>query len=116
MTGNYNSVYMGGNEYSAPVLFVICAFMASYVVIYFSRFLEKTNIRLFSLTGKAFEYLGKYSLDIVIWHFIFFRIVIVFEIILNNEALTVDNILSYYPTYSYDGLISLVTIELVHLL
>ncbi|MGN0620905.1 MAG: acyltransferase family protein [Porcipelethomonas sp.] len=103
VTGDLNLVHMGNNTYSSPLLFIMGSFMASYAVIYISRLLDKTKIKIFHLTGKCFEFLGKHSLDIVIWHFIFFRIVIILEMMLNKEKLSVTNILKYYPTYPYDS-------------
>jgi fucose 4-O-acetylase-like acetyltransferase len=94
---------MGKNTYSSPVLFLISSFMASYVVIYISKFMELTKIKPLNLLGKIFEFLGRNSLDIVIWHFVFFRIVIIIQLIADNQEISVHNILQYYPIYSNEN-------------
>lgn len=103
ITGNWNIVNMGKNIYSNPILFVICSFMASYVVIYISKFMEKTKFKPLNLIGEGFEFLGKNSLDIVIWHFVFFKIVIILQMLINKEELSITNVLSYYPIYSSEN-------------
>lgn len=119
--GHYNSSNMGKNEYGYPIVFLIGAFLASYAVLYLSKWLDdftKTEIReeagkrplyhsitsiltpIISSVNKLLIFVGKNSIDIVIWHFIAFRIVIVVQMYLNHEAITMSNVLSYYPMYS----------------
>jgi fucose 4-O-acetylase-like acetyltransferase len=100
LIGRHNSANMGKNEYTYPVLFVIGAFMASYAVIYFCMWLEKIQNNYISVLKKILIHLGKRSIDIVIWQFVFFRVGIIAQIYLNHEELSISNILSYYPLYS----------------
>lgn len=103
LTGYVGSVNMSQNYYRYPMQFICGAFLASYAVLYFCRQLDARANRLAPLK-KCLIFLGKHSLDIVIWQFVAFRLVIALQMYLNGEALTVANILSYYPCYSTDGL------------
>lgn len=94
------------NTYSSPLLFVAGALLASYPLLYFSVWLERMAVKgvLFEKCGQLLEFLGRRSMDILIWQFVFFRLVIILQMILNSEMLTLENIRSYYPVYSEDGL------------
>ncbi|MGN1134019.1 MAG: acyltransferase family protein [Oscillospiraceae bacterium] len=98
--GRYNSANMGGNEYKYPLLFVVGAFMMSYALLYFCRAMEKKSNVIIRKINKMFMYLGKRSMDILIWQFVFFRVGIIAQMLLNHEKITVANVLSYYPLYS----------------
>lgn len=93
--GSFNHVVMNQNQYRFHLLFVIGALFASYAIIYFSKYLDKIGGRIVSVLS----FLGKNSLDIVIWHFVTFRIVIIFQLALEGVDLTPQNILQYYPCY-----------------
>lgn len=94
----FNSyVNMGHNEYSSPMLFVAGACMASYYVVWASRRIENITADKWLFISKELMYLGKHSLDIVIWQFVFFRIVIAVQLLVNG--LSVTSILDYYPVY-----------------
>ena len=97
---HYNSANMGKNEYKYPILFFIGAVFASYAVIYFCRFIEKKQVRTAVIFRKVFLWLGKNSIDILIWQFVFFRVGIIIQMALNHEAITLSGVLSYYPLYS----------------
>lgn len=47
-------------------------------------------------------YLGKMSIDIVIWQFVVFRAVIALQLYINGEPLS--TILDYYPYYDASGI------------
>lgn len=76
---SHNKTDLGGNEYKWKFLFVIGAVMASYAVLIFSR--RIASIRVWERVIKHLRYLGKNTMPIVIWHFVFFRIAIVLQII-----------------------------------
>lgn len=98
--GRSGSANMGANQYSSPVLFVIGSFAASYALMYLCR---KADTFLAGPLPKLKEmiiYLGRNSKDILIWQFIAFRIVILIQMILNHETISMKNLLSYYPLYS----------------
>lgn len=43
------------------------------------------------------------SIDIVIWQFVVFRLVIFAQLLAYGEKISISNILSYYPIYSSDN-------------
>ena len=97
--GYYNSANMGANEYKYKVLFVIGALAASYVTLCFSKIIgDMGRKNVFSLIKKGLCLIGKKSVDIVIWQFVAFRIVIAIQLCLNGISLT--KLLNYYPMYS----------------
>lgn len=102
LISKYNSVKMGPNHYDFRLLFIFGACFASYAVIYLSQLMEVCQNKCLKLVKSAFIYLGQHSIDIVLWHFIFFRLSIILQMYLHQETLTVKNILSYYPIYSAD--------------
>lgn len=96
---HYGSANMGANEYRYPLLFAIGAILASYAVLFLCRKLTRLNTSMFNALRKSLVFLGERSIDIVIWQFVFFRFIIILQMYLNEEALTIHNILSYYPLY-----------------
>ncbi len=98
MIGHYNSANMGANEYRYKALFFIGAVLASFAVLFISKCLEKLNGRAGRCLRKAICYIGKNSIDIVIWQFVFFRIVIAVQLLLSNISL--KKLWDYYPMYS----------------
>lgn len=96
--GRYNSANMGKNEYRYPFSFVFGALLASYCLISTSRLIQDSSIRLVRLMKRDLCYLGKKSIDIVIWQFVAFRLVIVLQLWMNGEP--ISDLLLYYPVYS----------------
>lgn len=96
--GRYNSANMGKNEYRYPFSFVFGALLASYCLISTSRLMQDSSIRLVRLMKRGLCYLGKKSIDIVIWQFVAFRLVIVLQLWMNGEP--ISDLLLYYPVYS----------------
>lgn len=90
-----NSIDMGRNEYRYFLPFLTGAICCSYAVICISRFLA-TKCPAF--LGKVLALWGRKSLDIVLWQFVAFRIVIALQIHLAGEPLS--DLLKYYPVYS----------------
>ncbi len=97
--GSVNSADMGKNEYKYPILFVFGAFLASYSLIYLSKVISSAGLKIVSFIKKILVFLGKRTIDIVIWQFVSFRLVILLQMLLNREEITVKNLLSYYPVY-----------------
>lgn len=93
LIGHYNSANMGANEYRYPLLFVIGAFLASYVVFYISSFLEKHSVYI----KKILILMGKNSMPIVLWQFVVFRLVILVQLLVNG--ISPGQLLDYYPVY-----------------
>lgn len=100
ITGHYFEANMGANEYKSCTLFVFGAFCMSYSLICVSYMVCKLGHKVIQYLKKVLVSLGRHSLDIVIWHFVFFRFVIILQIYLNTEEISVRNVLSYYPTYN----------------
>lgn len=99
--GRHNSAGMATNEYGHVFAFVIGALLASYVVIYLSRWIA--NIRFFPVRAvkKICMVCGKRSIDILIWQFVAFRIVIAIQ--LNRAGIPLRQILDFYPVYSVEN-------------
>ena len=98
VVGRYNSANMGANEYRHYFSFVFGALCASYGVIFISRIIEQTiEIRVLKM---GLCYLGRKSLDIVIWQFVAFRLVIAFQ--LYREGSLLSSVLDYYPVYDVE--------------
>lgn len=97
LIGHYNRIDMMRNQYKYPMLFLIGAFLASYVVIFVSRTLERRTVYL----KKFFIFMGENSLSIVIWQFVVFRIITVLQLLVQRVPL--NTILDYYPPYKTEG-------------
>lgn len=96
---HYNSANMGANDYKYRFLFVIGAVLASFVTLCMSKIIEiicRNGILASIKNGICI--MGKTSVDIVIWQFVAFRIVIVVQLWLNDIPLT--KLWDYYPLYS----------------
>lgn len=92
-----NLADMGHNEYTSPVRFVIGACCASYFVIWLSNMIADSAAKLMKPVQGCFEYLGKRSIDIVIWQFVFFNIVIAVQLLL--AGLPISQIFDYGHTF-----------------
>lgn len=98
---HYGSANMGANQYKFPFLFIVGALMASYAILYLCKEFD-LRVKILMPVKKFLMYLGKHSIDIVIWQFVAFRIVIILQMYLNSEEITWSGVLSYYPCYSTD--------------
>ena len=99
----YNWANMGKDEYGHTLTFFLGAFLASYGVIYFSKVLDGREEKPAVMLKSLLSYLGRNSMDIVIWQFVAFRIVIILQMYLYHEEITVSNVLSYYPIHTASG-------------
>lgn len=120
--GHGSHADMGKNDYSSPIGFVAGALMASYAILYaaqqFGRWQERIcmTVRPMGMPDKAMKpffawkgyvlqaargicYLGKRSIDLVIWQFVAFRIVIVLQLFLDHKPVSLAEVLKYYPVY-----------------
>ncbi len=89
---HYNNANMGANEYTYRLVFVIGALCAGYCMIHVSGYLVKTIY-----IKKLLILFSKYSIDIVIWQFVVFRIAIVIQLYMHD--LPINTVLDYYPVY-----------------
>ena len=94
--GRYNSANMGANEYKYYFSFVFGALCASYGVISGARVIDQ--VAELHISKKVLCFLGQNSIDIVIWQFVAFRLVILVQLYL--DGLPLNSILDYYPVYS----------------
>lgn len=94
----HNTASMGHNTYTNPVMFVLGAFMASYFTIWSSAQISRLSTPWGIKIQSGLILLGKQSLDIVIWQFVFFRLVIAVQLVLNGQSLSM--LLDYYPVFS----------------
>lgn len=95
----HSVAYMGGNEYTYPILFLIGAVLASYTTCFICQCTERCDYQLFKVLKDGIIYLGRHSMDIVIWQFNAFRIVIVIQMWLRHDEITWSGVLEHYPCY-----------------
>ena len=97
--GHYNSANMGDNVYRYKSLFLIGAVLASFATLCISKCIEEIcRNNILSYVKKAVCFIGRNSIDIVIWQFIAFRAVIAVQLLINHIPL--NRLLEYYPLYS----------------
>lgn len=101
--GRHNWANMGKDEYGHTLTFFLGAFLASYACVYLSKVLDDCKAKPAAILKSLLSYLGRNSMDIVIWQFVAFRIVIMLQMYLYYEEITVSNVLSYYPIHSTSG-------------
>lgn len=102
VTGHFNSAGMGTNTYKAHFTFVFGAVLASYSIVYLSMWIEKVQyITVMKKIQTLLSYLGKKSIDILIWQFVAFRVVIAAQLYL--DGISWNEILEYYPVYNTNG-------------
>ena len=95
---NCNDIDLGSNRIQYPILFLIGACAA----IFFTLIISKDIIVVFkkSFVTKHLLFLGRNTMPIVIWHFCFFRIAILVQIVFANAPL---NSITSFPTYDSSG-------------
>ena len=99
-----NSANMGANEYRHPLLFAVESLLMSYALLYLCKYAEKLTAKPAVAVKRVLVFLSRRSVDILIWQFVAFRLVIAAQMLLHHEALTVKNLLAYYPVYDAGGL------------
>lgn len=97
---SFNSISIGHNKYEYPLLFIIGALGISYFVIYLCKLMENSEINIVSSIKNFLIVIGQHSIDILIWHTVFFKLIIILQMILNNVELTFFNIISYHNYFS----------------
>lgn len=100
MIGHNGHANMGKNDYSSPLGFVAGALMASYAILYFSGQLSRCRLHAAEKARQLLCFLGERSIDIVIWQFVAFRIVIALQLWIGHKPVTLSEILKYYPVYA----------------
>lgn len=97
---NNNYAYLGDNQYSSPELFVVGAFLASGGVILSSKvicLLASNNKKYIWPAKEVIVWLGRNSKEVVIWQFVFFRPIIIVQLIIAGENWR--KFMNYYPVY-----------------
>lgn len=94
---NYAS--LGSNVYDSKVLFFIGAFLAIYFMVWISEVLSNVCVNTFII--KHIIYLGENSIDVVIWHFVSFRIAIIIQIAVAGA--NIGSVIAF-PVYDSSGL------------
>ncbi|MFR5029307.1 MAG: acyltransferase family protein, partial [Coprococcus sp.] len=99
--GKYNSANMNANQYRYPLLFVVGAVGASYALLYFCRWIDMLckKIHVLEYIKNIGTFFGRNSLDILIWQFVAFRLVILLQMYKWHNPITWDELLSHYPVY-----------------
>lgn len=101
--GNNVSANMGQNEYTNRILFVIGACAGTYVTVYVAMFLSRCRGKIWQILCKILCFLGKNSIDIVIWQFVSFRLCVLLQLYLEGrplrDVLTCDS--RYYTDHGW---------------
>ena len=96
---SFSKSIIGRNVYSDPLLFIVAACLASYGVLRLCVSLERTKSQLLIPLKKLLSALGMHSADIMIWHFVCFKIVIALQLALAGKSCSLRDIMNYYPCY-----------------
>lgn len=94
-----NSSSLSANKYENKLLFVIGALLAIYFILWLSELLSRVD--LFGRFNEHLAYLGRNTIDIVIWHFLAFRFAIVLQILVMGIGL---KSLTAFPVYDAAGI------------
>lgn len=80
---------------------VLVAISISIALIGVCVFIEKISFRPIRMISNAFSFLGKNTRSILIWHYVFFRIIMLVQMIIANDDFSIkSNFLIYFPVYS----------------
>lgn len=93
-----NSVDMGANIYTYKWGFIVGALGASAFILRLSYWIMKCGV--VERIASHLSYLGRNSIDIVIWQFLAFRITIVIQILVMNVGM---NVITAFPIYDSSG-------------
>lgn len=99
LIGKYGSANMGPNKYNYPIQYVFGAFLSAYAIIYFCRVIENNSYYL----KKILISIGRNSLDIVLFQFVIFRIVVIIQMYFYDEPMNYTHIMEFYPYYNNEG-------------
>lgn len=83
---------LGFNVFENRGLYILEVICGSYVIYITSELLGKITA-----VSKLLAYVGRHTIDIVLWQFVFFRLVIMLQLYLYHEPLSM--ITQTYPTY-----------------
>lgn len=99
--------------YKNNTLLFILACSTSFSVLFFSKQITEFRNKFVSGITKCFTFLGRHSLDILIWHYVAFRITMLILLLINGKSITVTSFFDY--DYSvliinpYDWIIYIIT-------
>ena len=92
---------MGDNHYTSAIIFVVGALMGAYIILEISKLIEKSNNKVMDVINRISCFIGKNSIDILIWHFVFFRVAIAIQLLLVNKPL--NTVFDYDKRYDTSG-------------
>ncbi len=101
LIGHNISVSMSENEYSNRMLFVIGACAGTYITVFVSMCMSRFRGKFWEVFCKILCCLGKNSIDIVIWHFIAFRLCVLLQLYLDGKPM--KEVFSCGPRYNTQG-------------
>lgn len=99
LIATYNSADMGSNIYEYRFAFVVGAFAATAFILCLSKWI--LNITFMRIVTEHLIYLGKNTINIVIWHFLAFRITIIIQILVMNISI---KSITAFPVYDASGM------------
>lgn len=89
-----NSISLGNASFRFPFLFVVGAYLGIFVVIVISK--DITLLGSENILIKHLIFIGKNTMPIVIWQFVFFRMAILLQIVIGGAPL---KSLASFPIY-----------------
>ena len=91
------SAFLGGNQFSNKLAFVVGSYMAILTFVWLSKKIAAIRMKGIDIL----VYLGMNSMDIVIWQFLAFRLAIITQIVIYGVGLKA---LTAFPVYDVSGL------------
>ena len=79
--GQFTNASMATNEYGNIPLFILCAFLGSFSMITLARWLADRKRPFWEIFAAPLRLLGKNTMDILIWHFVAFRFVVIYQLV-----------------------------------
>ncbi len=101
---NGNSSNMAGNRYNNAPAFAVGSCLASYAVVYLAGLIASGKWKPVELLNRAVSVLGKRSLDILIWHFSFFILIYMLQMVLAGEGFSLHAAIAGERIYDGSGL------------
>ena len=101
LIAEFTDFKMGDNRYSSPFLFMLGAFIGCYLLLELSKWLVGSKKQIGVRIKSILEYCSLHSIDIVIWHFVFFRVAIIIQLLIYHEP--VLKFLEYGKRYNVEG-------------
>ncbi len=97
LVGHFERASMSNNEYSSAFWFVIGALAGSYFLVYVARCMVSCNKKIIVKIKGILCYFSVRSMDIMIWHKIWFALVVLLQMFLYHKPL--EKWMKYYPVF-----------------